>query len=113
MNPAARCLRGAPSLSERRLLLLCRELGLGFLDVLLGLVVEGVATAGAANVESFVLVSDADGAQAATDDALGLAIPAGESGPFLRGADLIEPLEYLLAQRLHLVAVQIPIVMKE
>src|SRR6185369_6435952 len=79
-------LRGAREAASGSLLLLFRfELG----DVLLGVFLELIAAAGAADVVGLALVGDGHGATAAGDDALRITVAArGEWHPFLGRADL-------------------------
>src|SRR5262249_57117120 len=90
----ARPLLAAPLLRLLRLALL--EL----LDVLFGVVLEGVPAAGAADVIGLALVHHRDGAEAAADDALRLTVRTGERHALLGAADLIQLGEQRLVLRL-------------
>src|SRR3954452_21891391 len=83
-------------MAKRRRSVLFRLLRLEFLDVLFRVLAELVAATAAADVVGLALVHDGEGADAAADDALGLAVAAGERDALLGGADLI----FLAEQRL-------------
>src|SRR5713226_961350 len=99
------CLRSAylPAL----VLGLLRLLGLVLLDVLLRVVVKGIAAAATAKVISFSFVADLHRAQAAAHDAFRVRVTgAGKRNPFLGGPDPVDASKQRTALRLHLIAVQ-------
>src|SRR5262249_34402700 len=96
--PAVLPLRNLP---VRSLVLLRLE----FLDVLLGVGVELVAAAGAADVERLALVRHRHGADAAGDDALLLLLRLAQALTHLGGGDLVLLDELGAALRLALVGV--------